>query len=85
MPQNIVEISRPLRGDRSNLLVTASISRDEENRNTFDLEVWSVLIPLTVAIPYLRVFVHHPLPVEINGIFACKTRVLRIKVSELRK
>jgi hypothetical protein len=85
MPQDIVKVRRTLGSDRSNLLVTARIPRDEENRNTFDLEVSVSINTPNVAVPYLGILVHHPLTVEINRVFACEPCVLRIKVRELRK
>ena len=80
MPQDIVKISRTLGSNRSNLLVTARIPRDKENRDTFDLEVSVSINTPIVAILYLCILIHHPLPVEINRIFACEPGVLRIKV-----
>ena len=34
---------------------------------------------------YLRIFIHHLFPVQVDGVFAGKTSVFRIEVLQLRK
>lgn len=85
---NFVPIIRSFGGNRSNLLVAPSIARDEEDRNPSQLQARSACFfaPIMRSIgrvAYLGIVINALFPVQIERVFAGKSRVLSIEVIEL--